>query len=94
MDENKKISEGPLSEKELDEISGGVLVSPPYEKPANTKCWFERDKSQEPRGDEDGIHVWWKCSANCWKPCEYCICHGKDVCVGKWHKFHANGGHA
>ena len=82
-----------LHDDALDIVVGGVVVSPPYEKTANSKCWYERDTTQNARLDINGFHVWWKCKAKCWVPFDYCICHGTDTCVDNWHVFAANGAH-
>ena|GEM_PF-4386276 len=94
MDENKKPCE-PLTENELDTVSGGVVVSPPYKKTPKPKgCKFEREMGAECR--TDSIYAWWLCETSChsgvfWT--DVCKCHGTPNCVDKWHRFTLDGRH-
>jgi len=99
--ENNKVE---LREDEIDAVSGGLVVVPPYQtrgggsKPSG--CFFSKESDTKYRLDPNGVDVWWACTGTdrfIFKSCKSegvtCSCWGTDSCVGMWHIHDANGKH-
>jgi len=104
MNEDNKVE---LREDEINDVSGGLVVVPPYDQPGgsgNKKsgCFFNKESNTKYRFDPNGVDVWWACTGtDSWfifKSCkndygDTCSCWGTDSCVGMWHKYGVEGNH-
>ena len=103
MNEDNKVE---LHEDEINAVSGGLVVVPPYKTSGSgsipSGCFFKRESDTKYRIDPNGVDVWWACTGLrdlvILKVCknsygETCSCWGTDSCVGMWHKYDAKGSH-
>ena len=101
MSKNEKVE---LHEDEIEAVSGGLVVVPPYKTGSSSKpsgCFFNKESDTKYRLDPNGVDIWWACMGTddriifktCKKQDVTCSCWGKSSCVDMWHKFDAKGSH-